>query len=235
MEEEKSGGGCLKLFLIISLLLLVAVGGGLYYLYSQFEETVISFEVEVIESMSDDLFTDSSVSKQEQDVGRVLLRDFSKKLQDGEIDWMQGFAVITEVSMGPVAAHVALNKMLERCLTLPELSESEKDGLKTNSSSYQYGLSTGKIRREDAQNLISFFMDRSDDQLLMTNLKIDLQAEHCRQIGGAIAVAADDTSADGSSYNPKLSDLLSSAIKKGLENPRKTFESSAEVFQQLQK
>ncbi len=220
-EEKKSGGGCFKIFLIVLLVVTLLVVGGAYYLYSNFSNLATSFGAQAVESMADGLFSDPSISEEEREKGKLVLKDFADKIRAGEVSMQQGLAVIAEVTTGPIMVQIGTRQLIQLCGAIPDLEQSEKDALAVNSNRYAYGASVGQISKESSSEILNLFMDTSTDESGKTSFELreDVRPEDCREANKKMQSAADAAGIAPGAYEIKISELVSASIKRGMENP----------------
>jgi hypothetical protein len=221
MSEEKSGGGCFKIFLIILLIITLIVVGGAYYIYSNFSSLAGSVGAQAVEAMSEGLFSDPSISEEERKKGKQVLKDFADRIRAGEVNMQQGLAVIAEVTTGPIMIQIGTRQLTAICGSIPELEQSEKDSLMINSNRYSYGASIGKISKESSKEILNLFMETGTDESGKTSYKLreDVRPEDCRQANSKMAQATDAAGIAPGAYDIKISELVATSIKRGMENP----------------
>ncbi len=218
MRRRDRGFGCLQLAGVGCLAIIgLAVVLGIV-LYFKAEGWARAGGAKLVEVITEQAMAEVGLSEEEKRSAREPVREFARKIRDGEVSAEQVAAVLKEFVDGGAWAPLLMRGFETKYLAPSDLPEEEKSAGHVTISRFVEGLTGEAIpqkRLEDISGVVTYEAVGSDGQK-QRKLKDSITTEELRSCLSIMKGAADEAGIEDREFTHDIGEMIGQAIEKGI-------------------
>ncbi len=219
MRRRQKGFGCLEAAGIGCLVLVVlglVAGAVVYYKWESWARTA---GAKLAEAAAGSMMDELGIPADEKEAAMKPVREFTRKIRDGEVSMEQVGAVAKALKEGPALAAMLARGFEARYLNPSDLPEEEKKAGHVAISRFVQGVSTGKIPKEKPKEIRDVCTVKTVDAEgnEKRKLKDSITTEELKSCLKTMKDAADAAEIEDREFKVDLAAEIRKAIEAGME------------------
>jgi len=221
MRQRDRGFGCLQLagvgcLVIVALVVVLGI-----VLYFKAEDWARAAAAKFVEVAADEVMDEVGLSDEEKRSASGPVREFARKIRDGEASAEQIAAVVEEFAEGKAWAALLMRGFQTKYLDPSELSEEGKAAGRVVVGRFTEGLLKESIpqeRLEEISNIVTYKITGTDGQE-QRKLKESITADELKSCLAIMKDAADTGGVDNREFTHDIGEMIGQAIERGMAKP----------------
>ncbi|MHC5058330.1 MAG: hypothetical protein ACYTKD_27045 [Planctomycetota bacterium] len=222
MRRLDRGFGCLQAAGIGCLALIgLAVVLGIV-VYSKAESWARAAGATLVEAVTEQAMSEAGLSEEEKDSAREPVREFARKIRDGEVSAEQVAAVVEEFAEGGAWAVLLMRGFQTKYLEPSDLPEEEKAAGRVTVGRFVEGLlrETVPTKRLGEISDIVTYETAGPDGEKQHKLKDSITTEELRSSLSIMKDAADAAGVEDREFTRDIGEMIGQAIERGMAGTR---------------
>jgi len=217
MRRRDRGFGCAQAAGVGCLVIVVLA----IVLYFKAEDWARAAGAKLVEVAAEQVMDEVGLSEEEKRSASVPVREFARKIRDGEASAEQIAAVVEEFAEGKAWAALLMRGFSKKYLEPSELSDEEKAGGRVTVGRFTEGLlkdSIPKERLEEISNVVTHETVGADGAK-ERRLKESITTDELKSCLAIMKGAADSAGVENKEFAHDIGEMIGQAIDRGMAKP----------------